>query len=66
MPIYEYLCLECGERFDVIRGINEPALDKCIKCSGAVKRLYVSVPVINFVGSGFHINDYGTGIKSNE
>ncbi len=35
MPIYEYRCLECGEKFEkLIRSINSTPQVECPKCSG--------------------------------
>jgi len=36
MPIYEYRCLECGEKFEkLVRSINNPEPEiKCPKCGG--------------------------------
>lgn len=67
MPLYEYECMSCGECFDVIHGMEAPPPEKCIKCGSAIRRLYKSAPVVNYMGSGFHVNDYSsTGAKSNE
>lgn len=33
MPIYEYRCLNCGEKFDMLRSFNADDSDlKCPKC----------------------------------
>lgn len=33
MPIYEYECLDCGERFEVLQRMGEGAADlSCPKC----------------------------------
>jgi putative FmdB family regulatory protein len=35
MPIYEYQCLECGEKFEkLMRSINSPQEIECPKCGG--------------------------------
>jgi len=34
MPIYEYVCLDCGERFEAIRSMSEA--DTPIPCSGCM------------------------------
>ncbi|MFQ6090515.1 MAG: zinc ribbon domain-containing protein [Candidatus Bipolaricaulia bacterium] len=36
MPIYEYQCLECGEKFEkLVRSMNNPTSEvKCPKCGG--------------------------------
>ena len=57
MPLYEYLCDECGHRFEKIQKFSDPLVDKCPKCGGPVHKL-ASSPAIQFKGSGFYITDY--------
>ena len=58
MPLYEYQCDACGERFELIRKHSDPPVDVCTKCGkGPVTRLFSS-PAIQFKGSGFYITDY--------
>jgi putative FmdB family regulatory protein len=58
MPLYEYECDACGERFELIQKFSDPAPDACEKCGkGPVHRL-LSSPAIQFKGSGFYITDY--------
>lgn len=59
MPLYEYECDACGERFEVIqKSYSSPAPEECEKCGkGPVHRLQSS-PAIQFKGSGFYITDY--------
>jgi putative FmdB family regulatory protein len=58
MPLYEYKCEACGERFEVIRKFSDEPLETCRKCGkGPIHRLQSS-PAIQFKGSGFYITDY--------
>ena len=58
MPLYEFECEACGQRFEVIRKFSDPPLDVCKECGeGPIKRL-PSSPAIQFKGSGFYITDY--------
>ena len=58
MPLYEYHCEACGERFELIRKFSDPPLDVCDKCGkGPVTRLQSS-PAIQFKGTGWYITDY--------
>jgi putative FmdB family regulatory protein len=58
MPLYEYQCESCHERFERIQKFSDPPLDVCPKCgSGPVKKL-LSSPAIQFKGSGWYITDY--------
>lgn len=57
MPLYEYQCESCGERFEVMQKFADAPVTLHEKCGGAVRRL-LSVPALQFKGSGFYINDY--------
>ena len=58
MPLYEYQCETCGERFEVIQKFSDPSPDVCTKCGkGPVVRL-MSSPAIQFKGTGWYITDY--------
>jgi len=57
MPIYEYQCGACGQRFERIQKFSDPALSECPDCGQNVERL-VSAPSIQFKGSGWYITDY--------
>jgi putative FmdB family regulatory protein len=58
MPLYEYECDACGQRFEVIQKFSDPTPEACEKCGkGPVRRL-MSSPAIQFKGSGFYITDY--------
>jgi putative FmdB family regulatory protein len=67
MPLYEYQCDACGERFEVIQKFSDPNVEQCRKCGkGPVQRL-MSSPAIQFKGSGWYITDYakkGSGDSS--
>lgn len=59
MPLYEYECDACGERFEVIqKSFSSPPPEACENCGkGPVHRMQSS-PAIQFKGSGFYITDY--------
>jgi putative FmdB family regulatory protein len=57
MPLYEYQCDACGNRFESIQKFSDPPLAECPKCGGAVKKLQ-SAPAFQFKGSGWYITDY--------
>lgn len=64
MPLYEYECDACGQRFEVIRRFADPEVDVCTLCGkGPVRRLFSS-PAIQFKGSGWYITDYARKAKS--
>lgn len=57
MPLYEYLCDACGQRFERIQKFSDPPVDACPSCGGAVRKL-LSSPAIQFKGTGWYITDY--------
>ena len=58
MPLYEYECSACGQRFEVIQKFSDPPPDACRLCGkGPVERQQAS-PAIQFKGSGWYITDY--------
>ena len=65
MPLYEYECLKCGERFELIQKFSDAPLTLCSQhgdsqCDGAVRKL-LAAPAIQFKGSGWYVTDYGKG-----
>jgi len=43
MPIYEYECLKCGERFELRRGMSDSDQDvKCPRCEAENPRRVLS------------------------
>jgi putative FmdB family regulatory protein len=64
MPLYEYECEACHQRFEVIQKFSDPPPETCARCGkGPVRRL-VSTPAIQFKGSGWYITDYAGGRSS--
>ena len=57
MPLFEYECSKCGNRFEKIHKFSNRSIKTCPKCGGKVARL-PSAPAIQFKGSGWYITDY--------
>lgn len=57
MPIFEYQCLQCGTRVEVILRLDDKAPTKCEECGGELKKL-ISAPAFQFKGSGWYVTDY--------
>jgi putative FmdB family regulatory protein len=59
MPTYEYICQNCGEKFEVFQSMKEAPLKACPRCKkGRVKRLVGRGAGVIFKGSGFYETDY--------
>jgi len=61
MPTYEYICNECGERFDNFQTMSSRPLTKrpnCEKKNCNVTRVISGGSGLIFKGSGFYLTDY--------
>jgi putative FmdB family regulatory protein len=58
MPLYEYECEACHQRFEKIQKFSDPPIDVCVKCGKGPVRKLPSSPAIQFKGSGWYITDY--------
>ncbi len=58
MPTYEYVCKDCGHKFEKFQSIKDAPLDTCPVCTGSVERLFGVGGGLIFKGSGFYITDY--------
>ena len=68
MPLYEYKCHSCGEKFEVIQKFSDAPLKTHPNCGGEVERL-ISTSALKFKGSGWYVTDYassGNGGKDSE
>jgi putative FmdB family regulatory protein len=57
MPLYEYQCEACDNRFELIQKFSDPPAEACPICGAAVRKL-LSSPAIQFKGTGWYITDY--------
>ena len=57
MPLYEYECSKCHERFEVLQKFSDEPVQACIHCGGPVDPLFSSSS-IRFKGTGWYITDY--------
>jgi putative FmdB family regulatory protein len=62
VPIYEYQCEACAERFEIKQGMKDDPLTACPRCGKRVQRL-ISSPAIMFKGSGWYVTDYSDKLK---
>jgi putative FmdB family regulatory protein len=62
MPTYEYVCRNCGHRFEVVRSMRDEPLTVCPECGGELRKVFAP-PAIAFKGSGFYATDHGKKSK---
>ena len=61
MPTYEYICNECGERFENFQTMSSKPLTKrpdCEEKNCDVTRVISGGTGLIFKGSGFYLTDY--------
>ena len=49
MPIYEYLCEQCGRRSEAIQRLGDAPLTECPDCGGSLKKMF-SAPSFQLEG----------------
>ncbi|MEE4273243.1 MAG: FmdB family zinc ribbon protein [Thermoanaerobaculales bacterium] len=60
MPLYEYQCQDCKNRFERIEKASAMHDGVCPECGGVAHRL-LGAPALKFKGSGWYVTDYGKG-----
>ena len=63
MPLYDYRCHRCGETFEVRQKFADAVLTVHENCGGDLERL-ISLPSIQFKGTGWYVTDYGRNGKT--
>ena len=58
MPIYDYVCSNCGHLTEVVHGINDPGPKFCPECGaeGTMTKAFAP-PTIHFKGTGWAKKD---------
>jgi putative FmdB family regulatory protein len=56
MATYEFRCVDCGNRVEVVRSFADPPLEICPVCGGELRKVFHPVG-IQFKGSGFYRSD---------
>ena len=58
MPIYEFECSACGERFDRLQKLSDPDPDACPNCGATGVRRRLTAPSFRLAGSGWYETDF--------
>jgi putative FmdB family regulatory protein len=56
MPIYQYICDPCENKFDFAKSVNDDTIPKCNTCGNNARKVF-SLGGIMFTGSGFYSTD---------
>ena len=58
MPIYEYICEQCGKEIERLQKITEEALRDCPHCGKASLRKKISAVGFQLKGTGWYVTDF--------
>jgi putative FmdB family regulatory protein len=53
MPLYDYVCVNCGERIEVLHGVHDSGPERCGHCGQGPMRKLLAAPAIHFKGTGW-------------
>lgn len=65
MPIYEYECLDCGKKLEVMQKFDDRPLETCSQCGGRLHKL-ISQSSFILKGNGWYVTDYARSDKKKE
>ena len=57
MPIYEFVCRDCGTNFEKWVSYTQPTTLACGSCTSSNVQHQISAPAIHFKGKGWYITD---------
>ena len=63
MPIYEYVCDQCGRELETLQKITEEPLIHCPECGEEALRKKVSAAAFRLKGTGWYETDFKDGGK---
>lgn len=58
MPIYEYVCDDCGHELEALQGLRDGELTDCPDCGHATLRRKISAAAFRLKGSGWYETDF--------
>jgi putative FmdB family regulatory protein len=58
MPIYEFECITCSERFDRLQKLSDPDPDTCPNCGATGVRRRLTAPSFRLAGGGWYETDF--------
>lgn len=56
MPVYEYVCKQCGNHTEVAQSFKDEPLTVCSVCGGSLRKVFNSIGIV-LKGSGFYRTD---------
>ena len=65
MPIYEYVCSECGHELEALQKMSEAPLQDCPACEKSALTKKISAPGFRLSGSGWYETDFKSKNQKN-
>ena len=65
MPIYEYVCDQCGHALEALQKISEEPLRDCPVCDKDALKKKISAPGFRLSGSGWYETDFKSKNQKN-
>jgi len=65
MPIYEYICDDCGHELEALQGLSDDPLTDCPQCDNARLRRKISAAAFRLKGGGWYETDFKKDNKRN-
>lgn len=65
MPIYEYVCNECGYDFETLQKMSDAPLSDCPECKKSALKKKISAPGFRLSGSGWYETDFKSSNQKN-
>jgi putative FmdB family regulatory protein len=57
MPLYEYVCENCGNHVERLQSVHDEPMSQCPNCLSNKVRKVIHAAGIIFKGSGWYVND---------
>ncbi len=65
MPIYEYICNECGHELEALQKMSDAPLSDCPACEKDGLKKKISAPGFRLSGSGWYETDFKSDGQKN-
>ncbi len=65
MPIYEYVCSDCGHDFEKLQKMSDAPLIDCPACEEQSLKKKISAPGFRLSGSGWYETDFKSDKQKN-
>ena len=65
MPIYEYVCVDCGHEMEKLQKISDTPLRDCPECDQESLKKKISAPGFRLSGSGWYETDFKSDKQKN-